>query len=123
MFALIFHASKILKKTYPEILENLGERMAPNLIKMYKVFLNPEWKTLDLVRNCDDFVHRIIRITNPGLNPPNLKYTCPNPDEVEIIYNSPLKMCAFAKGLLNRNTSCKYAFRRSSGENTLSYSR
>jgi hypothetical protein len=100
LLALSFHASKILKKPYSEILENLGEFMAPDLIKRYKVLFNPEWKTLDLVKNCDNFIHRVIRIQNPGLNPPNLQCTCSSPDEVEITYSSPLKMCSFAKGLL-----------------------
>jgi predicted hydrocarbon binding protein len=97
---LVSTVSRITQEPVSKILENLGEDIAPHLIKMYKILFDSNWKTLDLVKNSEDIIHRVIRIKNPELNPPTLKCSCPSPDEVEVTYNSPLKMCAFAKGLL-----------------------
>ncbi len=98
-FTLVSTASTMTGEPINKILENVGELIAADLIKMYMVLFKTEWKTLDLIKHCDDMIHRILLIQNPGLNPPELKCSSARPDEVVITYSSSL-MCAFTKGLV-----------------------
>jgi hypothetical protein len=97
--ALVSAISKMAEKPIPAILEDFGEFMAPDLLRMYRSLIKPEWKTLDLIEHTGETIHKVVRIKNPGATPPELKCSRPSPDEVVITYSSPRKMCAIAKGL------------------------
>ncbi len=96
---LVSTASKMTGEPVPAILENFGEFIVPDLVDLYGHLIKSEWKTLDLIENTGELIHRVIRMKNPGANPPELECSRPSPDEVVITYKSPRKMCALAKGL------------------------
>jgi len=98
--ALVSAASKMTGKSIPTILEDFGEFIVPDLMKMYWALIKPEWKTLDFIENTEETIHKVVRIKNPGANPPKIKCHRPSPDEVIITYNSPRRMCALVKGIV-----------------------
>lgn len=97
--SLVSTASRITGKSVPAILEDFGEFIAPDLIGMYKGLIKPGWKTIDLIKNTEETIHKIVRLKNPGAKPAELKCSSPSPDEVVITYSSPRKMCSVAKGI------------------------
>src|SRR5688572_2388215 len=55
------------------VLEEFGEFIAPHLLMLYRHMVKPEWKTLDLLENTEQTIHRVVRLRNPGAKPPELK--------------------------------------------------
>jgi hypothetical protein len=99
MVALVTTAASLTGKAIPVILEDFGEFLVPGLIKTYRSFLRPDWRTLDTIQHTEANIHKAVRLRNPGAAPPALAVTRTGPDEVVIVYNSPRKMCGVAKGI------------------------
>jgi hypothetical protein len=96
---LVSTASSLTGRSVPQILEDFGEFIAPDLIAMYRHLLKPEWKTLDVIEYTEGTVHAVVRVQNPGAKPPELKTKRPGPDQVLLTYTSPRQMCALAIGI------------------------
>ncbi len=97
---LVGTASKMTGKPVPEILEDFGEFIVPGLIELYGAFVSPEWKTIDLIENTEQTIHKVVRLRNPGADPARLKTVRHSKQKVEVIYDSPRKMCGLAKGII-----------------------
>jgi len=98
--SILSSASKITGKSIFDILEDLGEFIVPTLITSFKTLIKPEWKTLDLLENTEETIHKAVRVRDPLAKPPYLKTNRLSPEEVVILYNSPRKMCGLAKGII-----------------------
>jgi predicted hydrocarbon binding protein len=98
-FALVAAASKATGKPVPALLEDFGEYIAPHLLEIYAPIMRPSWRTLDVIENTEESVHRVVRLKNPGAQPPELRAERRSPEEVVLTYASPRKMCAVAKGI------------------------
>lgn len=97
--ALLTTLSSHTGEPVPVILEALGEFSVPDFIKMYDFLINPEWKTIDLIANTEATIHEVLRGAWTKNKPPSLKCRRISPREVVVTYNSPRKMCAYAKGI------------------------
>lgn len=97
--ALLGAAVEELGRDQAKILFDFGEFIAPALIRMYWGAVRPEWTALDLIEHTDDTIHKIVRLKNPEALPPYLKAERLGKDEVLIIYTSPRRLCALAKGI------------------------
>ncbi len=82
-----------------ELLEDFGEFVVPDLLQFYGSQLDPAWKTLDVIENTEETIHKVVRRRNPGAKPPELRCERPSPDEVVVRYMSARRMCALAKGI------------------------
>jgi hypothetical protein len=89
------------------VLEELGEFIAPDLLALYRHMVKPEWRTLELLQNTEDTIHRVVRLRNPGARPPELR-TNREGDEVLITYSSTRRMCGIAVGMV-RGLALHYA--------------
>jgi len=99
--ALVTAASQKLGKPAEAILESFGEFLVPDLVRLYSAFIRTEWKTMDLLANTETIIHKAVRAHSPDATPPRLVCQRPEPNEVLIVYTSPRKLCALARGLLN----------------------
>ncbi|MEO5657155.1 MAG: heme NO-binding domain-containing protein [Nitrospiria bacterium] len=97
--ALVTAAAKITGKSAQAILEDFGEFIAPDLVRMYASLIDSSWNTLDLIEHTERTMHTVVRIKNKGAKPPELQVSRPGKDEVVITYSSPRKMCSVAKGI------------------------
>jgi len=68
-------------------------------MSVYKPFVKPEWKTLDMIEHTENNIHRAVRLRDPLAVPPRLKVRRVSPSEVVVIYESERRMCALAKGI------------------------
>ncbi len=96
---LLSQTSNAFNKPISSILEEFGMFIAPQLLKMYRPLIKPEWKTLDLIENVEETIHRVVRIRNPGAKPPHLQCERTSSNQVVIRYSSPRKICQFLKGI------------------------
>lgn len=97
---LVVAATRITGTDATAILEDFGEFIAPDLVKMFAMSIKPEWRTLDLLEHTEETIHKAVRLRNPGARPPELVATRKGPGEVVIEYSSPRKLCSVAKGIV-----------------------
>ena len=97
--ALVSAASTITGRPISAVLEDFGEFIAADLMKMYGHLMKPHWKTIDVIENTEGSVHTVVRVKNPGAKPPHLKAIRVDKDEVLLMYTSPRQMCDLAIGI------------------------
>lgn len=81
------------------IFEEFGEFIAPDLLALYRHMVKPDWRTLELLENTEETIHRVVRLRNPGARPPELR-TDREGEEVLITYSSARRMCGVAVGII-----------------------
>jgi hypothetical protein len=91
--------SKFSGRSVRDLFEEFGEFIAPDLLALYRHMVKPEWRTLELLENTENTIHRVVRIRNPGARPPELKCVRDG-DEVLITYGSARRMCGVAVGIV-----------------------
>ena len=97
--AIVSTASKVTGGSIAAILEDFGVFITPDLMSMYKHLIKPAWRTLDLIEHTEETIHHLVRTRERGAQPPALKCSRGDTDEVIITYSSPRKMCALAVGI------------------------
>jgi serine/threonine protein kinase len=100
LVAMVEAASRLTGKTAGEVLELFGEYLGPELLDLHPRLIQPQWKTLDVVANTEEVIHRVVRVNNPGAHPPQLRARRISADEVHLVYSSPRQMCALARGMV-----------------------
>jgi len=99
-FALLAALSLQLQQPVSGLLESLGEFVVPDLVKMARMWIAPEWKTLDLIANTEQTIHEMLRGEGSSIDPPRLRCRRTGPDEVVVTYDSTRRMCSLAKGIV-----------------------
>jgi predicted hydrocarbon binding protein len=83
-----------------DVIESLGEFIAPDLLRMARYWIEPQWKTLDLIANTELTIHETLRAEGSRTDPPRLRCERIAPDEVVVTYDSPRRLCALARGIV-----------------------
>ena len=96
---LVTTASKTTGLPAATILEDFGEFIVPDLVDIYRPYIKPQWKSLDLIEHTEVNIHRAVRLRNPGAEPPHLKTKRVDRRQVLLVYTSPRKLCSVAKGI------------------------
>lgn len=99
-FALLSALSATLGEPTATVLESLGEFIAPDLMRMSRHWVEPNWKTIDLIVNTEKTIHEMLRSEGSHTNPPRLHCVRSGAQEVVVTYDSPRKMCLLAKGII-----------------------
>jgi len=99
--AIVAAVSRDTRAATEAILEDFGEFIAPDLMATYPRLIRPEWRTLDVLVNAEQTVHKVVRLRNPGARPPLLRCARTTPEEVVITYASPRRLCALARGIVS----------------------
>jgi hypothetical protein len=81
------------------LLEDFGEFIVPDLVSIYRSMIRPEWRTLDLIDNVENTIHRAVRLRDKSAAPPTLVVSRTSPTEVVVVYSSPRRLCGVAKGI------------------------
>lgn len=97
--ALVTAAAQATGKPAATILEDFGRFIVPDLVRMYSSSIPPHWTALDLIEHTEETVHKVVRRRQPGAAPPALQVRRLSPQTLEIIYTSPRRLCAVAKGI------------------------
>ena len=81
------------------LLEDFGDFIGPHLVRMYRVYIQPEWKTLDVIEHTEERIHRLVRVQHRGARPPYLSTTRRSDEEIVVHYSSERRYCALARGI------------------------
>ena len=99
-FAPVKAACELTGQSMDVALESFGIYIAPTLIQMYRGLIHPDWKTLDLLLNVEDTIHKVVRRRNEGAEPPEPHFKRINDRTLEFLYESKRKMSALAMGII-----------------------
>jgi hypothetical protein len=97
---LVATASEMTGRPSEEILDDFGFFLGADLLRIYKPLLNPTWGTIDFLANVEQTIHRVVRDRNRQAKPPGLVCRRLGPAEVMIVYRSPRRLCALARGIV-----------------------
>lgn len=97
-FTLIDTVARMTGQSKLRVLEELGERLGPSLLRTYGVLVQPSWTVLDMVEHMErlhDQVRRDARLHPPGVVCQRLRR-----DVVQVSYSSPRKLCSLGIGTI-----------------------
>jgi hypothetical protein len=97
--ALVGAAVRLTGADPVALLEAFGQFLAPRYITLYGKLLKPEWRTLDVLENVENTIHRVVRMREPGALPPRLQARRVSPTAIRMTYDSPRKLCPVARGI------------------------
>lgn len=99
--AIVAAAAELMGKSVEEVLVDFGLYLVPRLIESYRGYIDPQWKTLDLLLNTEQTIHRVVRLKDKSAAPPQLKFSQTGENSLCLEYDSPRKMHAVARGMIN----------------------
>lgn len=82
------------------LLEMFGFNMVPDLMKVYRAFINPDWDTFGMLENAEKTIHVAVRKSTSGAAPPILDIRRLSHNELEIHYISGRRMVELGVGLI-----------------------
>lgn len=100
MDGLIEAASQFSGISVEALKEQFGEYLVPDLFVLYKNYVRPEWKTMDMIEHTEKVMHGAVRTLNSTANPPVLFVTKVNPRLLIIDYHSRRRMGSLAIGII-----------------------
>jgi predicted hydrocarbon binding protein len=97
--ALVVALAKVTGTGPQALLEWFGEALVPSLVSTFSSFIDPEWKTLDVIEHTEALIHTALRASDQAARPPMLRVLRRSDSEVLVIYASERRMCGVAKGI------------------------
>ena len=100
LVALVQSASAATGTPAAVLLKDFGAFIVPDLLKTYKAFMRPEWRTMDVLELTESHIHTKVRTMTKGAMPPFLEPKRISPSEVVITYRSGRRLCPVAEGII-----------------------
>lgn len=98
--AIMIAASEHTGLTVEKLKENFGEHMVPALFQMYKHYLQPGWKTYEILLKTEEVMHGAVRKLNSTAQPPILSVSKMSDQLLIIDYHSKRRMGSLAVGII-----------------------
>lgn len=100
MQAMILEAGILTGLSESDLKEKFGEKMAPDLMTMYKRYADPSWKTFELLEYTEMVMHKAVRKEESTANPPIINVSRVHDKLLIIDYYSERRMGSLAVGLI-----------------------
>lgn len=100
LYTIMSAAARLSGIPAPEFHEKFGEFLVPDLLLVFKRFVNPAWKTYDMLLHIGSHMHGGIKKENDQTNPPPLHVTQVGKHLLVIDYYSKRRMAGFAIGIV-----------------------
>jgi hypothetical protein len=100
MVEMLHIAAENSKKSPEQLLELFGAFLVPDLMKVYRAYIDPDWKSLDVLENAETTIHVAVRRSTAGAAPPILKVERSSPRDVVIEYVSSRNMPELGVGII-----------------------
>jgi len=98
--AIMIAASEHTSLPVEKLKEDFGEHMVPALFQMYKHYLQPEWRTYEILLKTEEVMHGAVRKLNSTAYPPVLNVSKVNDQLLVVDYHSRRKMGSLAMGII-----------------------
>ncbi len=98
--SLIAAAVELTSIPRDALLRDFGEFLAPALMRLWRVLIQPGWRTLDVIENVEGTIHRVVRARRPDADPPEIRCAREAPDRATIRYGSKRRLCPVVRGIV-----------------------
>jgi hypothetical protein len=98
--AIVGAASRHTGASVNELKEKFGEYLVPDLFQLYASYLQPHWKTMDVLEHTERVMHGAVRKLNSTANPPVLNVSKVSDELLIIDYHSRRRMGSLAVGII-----------------------
>ncbi len=100
LITIMAEGAQIEEVPYSDFQERFGYFLVPDLLLVFKRFINPDWKTYDMLQYIGSHMHGGIRNENAMTNPPLLHVTKVGKNILILDYYSKRRMAGFAIGII-----------------------
>lgn len=100
IYALVGQAATMTGIPAEQLQEKFGEFLVPDLMLVYKRYVQPGWDTLQMIEHTEEAMHGAVRRDAPGTRPPVLHVTRLADNELVVRYESERRMGALAVGII-----------------------
>ena len=100
LFAIVHKASELTGVPAYDLMEQFGEFLVPDLLLVYSKYINPEWRTYDMLLHTEAAMHGAVRKHDNRTNPPLLLVTKKGSKQLMVDYHSKRKMAGVAVGII-----------------------
>jgi hypothetical protein len=83
-----------------ELQLKFGEYLVPDLFSLYSSYVNPAWRTMEIIEHTEQVMHGAVRKLNSTANPPVLHVSRMNENLLMVDYYSKRKMGSLAVGII-----------------------
>ena len=98
--AIVDAASEITEIPVPALHEKFGIFLVPDLLLIYQKYIDPNWRTFDMLLNTENVMHGAVRKEDNRASPPILNVSKVNQNLLVIDYFSKRKMAGVAIGII-----------------------
>lgn len=82
------------------LLEQFGEFLVPDLLLVFKKYVQPEWCTYEMLQYAESHMHGAVRAADNRTNPPLLLVTKKGSRQLIVDYHSRRRMAGMAVGII-----------------------
>lgn len=100
LFSIVSTASRITGINLYDLMESFGEFLVPDLLLIYKRYINPEWRTYEMLLNTEHAMHGAVMKEDNRATPPKLLVTKKGSKQLMVDYHSKRRMSGVAVGII-----------------------
>ncbi|WP_276499461.1 heme NO-binding domain-containing protein [Pontibacter litorisediminis] len=100
IFAILSCLSESAEQPVFDLMEQFGQFMVLDLMRMYSSYVQPEWRTYEMLINTEDAMHSAVRREDRRANPPKLLVAKKSANRLMIEYSSKRRMAGVAVGII-----------------------
>ncbi|WP_439879726.1 heme NO-binding domain-containing protein [Pontibacter sp. MBLB2868] len=100
IFAIMGCLAEMTNRPLSDVMEQYGEFIIPDLMLMYNKYVNPEWRTYQMLLHAEEAMHGAVRRADRSANPPRLLVIKKGANELIIDYHSERRMASVAVGII-----------------------
>jgi hypothetical protein len=100
LYRIVHEASALTGLDRDSLYEKFGEFLIPDLLLMYNRYIDPNWRTMDMIEYTESTMHTAVRKEDAGTDPPVLHVTRLQKNKLIIDYYSKRKMGSLAVGMI-----------------------
>jgi hypothetical protein len=100
MVAIVDAASSLTGTPSHKLMEQYGKALVPDLLLVYSKYIQPEWRTYDMLLHTEAAMHAAVKREDSRANPPMLHVTAVGKKLLVIDYHSKRRMAGVAVGII-----------------------
>lgn len=100
LFAILNKASEIKGIPFYTLMERFGEFLVPDLLLIYNKYVDPTWRTYEMLLNTENSMHSAVKRLDDRASPPMLLVTKKGSKQLIVDYYSKRRMSGVAVGII-----------------------
>ncbi|MCC9138044.1 heme NO-binding domain-containing protein [Pontibacter silvestris] len=100
IFTIVHKASALTGVPPQSLMEEYGAFLVPDLLLVYKRYMQPEWRTYEMLLNTEGAMHAAVKKEDERATPPLLLVTKKGSRQLIVDYHSRRRMAAVAIGII-----------------------